>query len=71
MYIYKYIYIWIYVYMNIYMCIYMYMKPCSPGCEPAGFIFFFVARKPRVERYTKPMSLTYEPASEPLHISVK
>jgi len=27
--------------------------------------------KPRVERYTKSMSLKYEPTSEPLHISVK
>jgi len=33
--------------------------------------FFFVTRKPRVELYTKSMSLKYEPASEPLHISVK
>ena len=27
--------------------------------------------EPRVECYTKSMSLKYEPASEPLHISVK
>ena len=33
--------------------------------------FFFITRKPRVERYTKSMRLKYEPASEPLHISVK
>jgi len=33
--------------------------------------FFFIALKPRVEEYTKSMSLKYEPASEPLHISVK
>ena len=33
--------------------------------------FFFITLKPRVEWYTKSMSLQYEPASEPLHISVK
>ena len=31
----------------------------------------FITLKPRVEWYTKSMSLKYEPASEPLHISVK
>ena len=31
--------------------------------------FFFVTLKPRVGWYTKSMSLKYEPASEPLHIS--
>ena len=31
----------------------------------------FITPKPRVERYTKSTSLKYEPASEPLHISVK
>jgi len=37
-----------------------------------GFFFFMVfTLKPRIERYTKYMSLKYEPASEPLHISVK
>ena len=34
-------------------------------------VFFFITLKPRVEWYTKSMSLRYEPASEPLHISVK
>jgi len=33
--------------------------------------FFFITLKPRVKWYTKSMSLKYEPASEPLHISVK
>ena len=34
-----------------------------------GFsFFFFVTLKPRVEWYTKSMSLKYEVASEPLHI---
>ena len=33
--------------------------------------FFSITLKPRVESYTKSMSLKYEPASEPLHISVK
>ena len=32
---------------------------------------FFIALKPGVERYTKSMSLNYEPASVPLHIYVK
>jgi len=37
----------------------------------AGFsLLFFITLKPRVERYTKSMSLKYELASEPLHISV-
>ena len=36
-----------------------------------GVIFFFITLKPRVEYYTKSMSLKYEPASEPLHISVE
>jgi len=31
---------------------------------------FVITIKPRVQRYTKPMSLKYEPASEPLHSSV-
>ena len=35
------------------------------------FLFFFITLKPRVERYTKSMSLKYEPASEPLHIYVR
>ena len=34
-------------------------------------LLFFVTLKPRVEGYTKCMSLKYEPASEPLHISAK
>ena len=34
-------------------------------------LLFFITLKPRVECYTQSMSLTYEPASEPLHISVK
>jgi len=36
---------------------------------PGVIFFFFITRKPRVERYPKFMSLKYEPASEPLHIS--
>ena len=32
---------------------------------------FFITLKPRVEWYTKSMRLKFEPASEPLHISVK
>ena len=35
------------------------------------FLFFFITLKPRVVWYTKSVSLSYEPASEPLHISVK
>jgi len=31
--------------------------------------FFFITLKPRVECYKKSMSLKYEPALEPLHIS--
>ena len=34
-------------------------------------LFFFITLKPSVECYTKSMSLTYEPTSEPLHVSVK
>jgi len=34
-------------------------------------LFFFITLQPRVERYTQSMSLKYEPASEPLHNSVK
>ena len=37
----------------------------------APLFFFFITLKPRVVCYTKSMSLKYEPASEPLHISVK
>ena len=33
------------------------------------FFFFLITLKPRVE--SRSMSLKYEPASEPLHISVK
>jgi len=33
--------------------------------------FFFITLKPGVECYTKSMRLKYEPAWEPLHISVK
>ena len=33
--------------------------------------FFFLTRKSRDEKYPNSMSLEYEPASEPLHISVK
>ena len=33
-----------------------------------NLLLFFITLKPRVERYTKSKSLTYEPASEPLHI---
>ena len=37
----------------------------------ASFFFFvFITLKPRVEWYTKSLSLKYEPASEPLHIYV-
>jgi len=32
--------------------------------------FFFITPKPRIEWYIKSMSLKYEPASAPLHISV-
>jgi len=38
--------------------------------ERVNFFFFFITLTPRVEWYTKSMSLKYEPASEPLHISV-
>ena len=34
-------------------------------------LLFFITLKPRVEWYTKSTSLKYEPASEPLRISVK
>ena len=34
-------------------------------------IFFLIILKPKVECYTKSMSLKYEPASEPLYMSVK
>jgi len=36
-----------------------------------SFFFFSITLKPRVERYTQSMNLKYEPASEPLHLSVK
>ena len=39
--------------------------------EDVLHFFFFVTLEPRVEGYTKSMSLKYEPASEPLHIYVK
>ena len=39
--------------------------------EGGDLLFFFITLKPRLESYTKSMSLKYEPASEPLHISVK
>jgi hypothetical protein len=32
--------------------------------------FFFITIKPRVELYTKSMSLKYDPASEPPHIYI-
>jgi len=41
-------------------------------CEKVNLFFFcFITLKPRVEGYTKSMSLKYEPVSEPLHMSVK
>ena len=45
----------------------------APVKKPGGYslLLFFITLKPRVELYTKSMSLKYEPASEPLHISVK
>ena len=39
--------------------------------RPMLLCFFFITLKPRVEYYAKSMSLKYEPASEPLHISVQ
>jgi len=59
-----------------------YAHPPVEGCSvvsslaqvrnpPFFFFFFFITLKPRVEGYTKSVSLKYEPASEPLHISVK
>ena len=41
----------------------------SPGRAGQGSVFFFlffISLKPRVESYTKSMSLKYDPASEPL-----
>ena len=38
------------------------------GLHDHSVLFFFITLKPRVERYTKSVSLKYEPASEPLHI---
>ena len=35
---------------------------------PASLFFCSITLKPRVQLYTKSMSLEYEPASEPLHI---
>ena len=35
------------------------------------FFFLFIALKPRIERYTKSMSLKYEPAAEPPNKFVK
>ena len=32
--------------------------------------FFFITLKPRIEFNTKSISLQYEPASKPLHVSV-
>jgi len=40
------------------------------GTGPSASSLLFITIKPRVERYTKFMSLKYEPASEPLHIFV-
>ena len=40
--------------------------PRNPHCTLAPIFFFFITHKPRVEWYTKSMSLEYEPASEPL-----
>ena len=37
----------------------------------ALLFFFFITLKPRVESYTKSMSLRYEPVSDPRHIYVK
>ena len=52
--------------------------PWLPGISPlilyscSLFLFvFFITLKPRVRRYTKSMSLEFEPASKPLPISVK
>jgi len=42
-----------------------------PQHQPRVNFFFFITLKPRVELYTKSMSLKCEPASEPLHIPVK
>ena len=39
--------------------------------RPPHLLFFFITLKSRVEWYQKSMSLEYEPALEPLHISVK
>jgi len=39
--------------------------------SPNLLFFFFITLKPRIERYTESMRLNYEPASEPMHISVK
>ena len=41
----------------------------EPFRNPQLLFFFFITLKPRVEGYTKYVSLKYEPASEPLHIS--
>jgi len=44
------------------------VRPPSPA---APLFFSFITLKPTVEWYTRSMSLQYEPASRPLHISVK
>ena len=51
------------------LCLTIFMR-ASFQISWRGF-FFFITLTPRVERYTKSMILKYEPASEPLHISVK
>jgi len=42
--------------------------PCKGGKGPGWYVllFFFITFKPRVEWYTKSMSLKYEPASKTL-----
>jgi hypothetical protein len=41
-----------------------------PAPSSSDFFLFFITLKARVERYTRSVSLKYEPASEPLQISV-
>ena len=46
---------------------------CTLNASPSPidfFLLFLITLKSRVELYTKSMSLNYESASEPLHISV-
>ena len=47
------------------------LPPSKNSPTVALLFFFFITLEPRVEWYTKFMSLKNEPSSEPLHISAE